>query len=111
LYGDEVDPSGHGGEPLSSVMLYLYPEDMRMDLLSKTERNKQWEGFPIKGLAKVGLHDGEASVYLNMEDISSEGIMGNPFAASADRGEAIINKILEYAELLIEKLKKAKTTL
>jgi creatinine amidohydrolase len=111
LYGDEFDPSGHGGEPLTSVMMYLYPEDMRMDLLSKTERNKQWEGFPIKGLAKAGLNDGEASIYLNMEEISPEGIMGNPFAASAERGEAIINKILEYAELLVEKLKKAKTTL
>jgi hypothetical protein len=32
------------------------------------------------------------------------------FAASADRGEDIINQILEYAELLVEKFKKAKVT-
>jgi creatinine amidohydrolase len=110
LYGEDFDPSGHGGEPLTSVMMYLYPDDMRMDLLKQTASNEYWEGFPIKGLAKVGLEDTQVSVFLNMEDVSPEGVMGSPFAASSERGEAIVNKIVEYGAAMVDKLKKANAT-
>jgi hypothetical protein len=86
LFGDEK-PFGHGGETLISVMMYLFPEEMRMDLLKDLDTRKDWNGFRIKGLSKAGAEMGEYSFYFDMEDISSEGFRGNPeFKRFALRG-------------------------
>lgn len=110
LYGADFNPSGHGGEPVTSAMMYLYPEDMRMDLLTQEERNTKWQGIDIAGLAKAGVGDSQVNMYFNMNEISAIGVMGNPLAASAARGEAIINKITEYGVAFVEKFKKANTS-
>lgn len=110
LYGADFNPSGHGGEPVTSVMMYLYPEDMRMDLFAPAERNSKWEGIDIAGLAKASIGDAQANMYFNMEEISPVGVMGNPLVSTAERGEAIVNKITEYGVAFVEKFKKANTS-
>ncbi|MGP4105937.1 creatininase family protein [Virgibacillus sp. L01] len=104
IYNEE-DPSGHGGEPLTSIMCYLYPEDMRMDLLQESlEVNHKWENFEIENFKKVKLKDSSANLYFNMEEISVKGIMGNPSHSSASRGEKIVTYLTEYGTELVEKV-------
>ena len=106
IYQEETDPSGHGGEPLTSVMSYLFPQDMRMDLLpDKWKVNQNKGAFELDSLLKVKLGQSKANLFLNMEDLSEDGILGNPKNASAERGEKIISSIVEYGVSLVEKAK------
>lgn len=106
IYREEKDPSGHGGEPLTSVMNYFYPNDMRMDLLPDNwKENSSWEKFEIDNLFKFKLGKSNANIFLNMEEISQEGIMGNPSKASVERGEKIVTCIVEYGISLIKKVR------
>ncbi len=111
LYGADFNPSGHGAEPLTSVMMHLFPEDMRMDLLIKAINTKEWAGLPIAGMAKVAVGDTQAGVFFNMEELSPIGVLGNPYAASSERGKAIVDQIVGYGAAFVEKFKKAKTRL
>lgn len=106
---DETDPSGHGGEPLTSVMLNLYPEQMRMDLLPEWNQNSHWGEFEMKFISKVAVKDVQASVFFNMEEISPLGIMGDPRNASAERGEKIVRHVEGIVEEIIAKLKNTNT--
>jgi creatinine amidohydrolase len=107
IYQEDKDPSGHGGEPLTSVMSYLFPEDMRMDLLPKEWKQNTGIGeFEIDSLLKMKLNNSKANLFLNMDDISEEGILGNPRNASAERGEKIVARLVEYGCSLVEKAKK-----
>ncbi|RWZ59104.1 creatininase family protein [Halobacillus fulvus] len=106
IYQEDRDPSGHGGEPLTSVMSYLFPEKMRMDLLPKHWETKEtFNQYEIDNLMKMKLNGSKANLYLNMEDISPQGILGNPRNASADRGEKIVEALVEYGVTLVEKSK------
>ena len=48
IYGDE-DSSGHGGDPLTSVLLYLYPEYMRMAPPRPGRKHPGIQGRPRNG--------------------------------------------------------------
>ncbi|MFC7319315.1 creatininase family protein [Halobacillus campisalis] len=103
LYG-ERDPSGHGGEPLTSIMHYLYPDDMRMDLLGDWEEKEQWNDFTIKNMKEVQVGESSANLYFNIEEVSPEGILGNPTQSSAEKGEKIVDHITQMGVTLVEKL-------
>lgn len=106
IYQEDKDPSGHGGEPLTSVMSYLYPESMRMDLLpEKAETSDKWQAFEVENLSKVKLNGSKGNIYFNMEELSESGILGNPYNASRERGEKIISSVVEYGISLVEKMK------
>ncbi len=107
LYDNGTDPSGHGGEPLTSVMHYLRPDDMRMDLLEKPEASKTWEGFDVVHVSRTKLEDISVSMYFDMEDVSRQGVMGNPHVGSAEIGEKIVNKLVGYVAAFARKMKKA----
>jgi creatinine amidohydrolase len=90
IFGGQ-NPSGHGGEPLTSIYSYLFEDEMRMDLFSEEKTNKQVWGFDVKGLTKAALKgtDMEFSLYCNMDDISPEGVMGTPRLANKERGRLL----------------------
>ena len=93
IYGDE-DSSGHGGDPLTSVLLYLYPEYMRMDLLGPVENIREYKGVPVTGLKKGMVSGVPFNLYMDMSDMTKQGVMGNPFASSAERGQKIVNHLV-----------------
>lgn len=107
VYGNGKDPSGHGGEPLTSVMSFLYPDDMRMDLLPKELKNEEkWKGFEIDTLMKLKLGDSKVNAYLDMEHLSPMGILGDPSQATSKRGEKIVGHLVEYGVKIVEIVKK-----
>ncbi|MRG87263.1 creatininase family protein [Salinibacillus xinjiangensis] len=103
----EEDPSGHGGEPLTSVMSYLYPDKMRMDLLGDWEVQNKWQEFEVSNFKKVKLGDSSANIFFNMEEISERGVLGNPTNSSAERGKEIVDYLTEYGVELVKKVSKS----
>lgn len=108
LYGDH-NPMGHGGEPLTSVMHYLQPDNMRMDLLGPSDRNSHWNGFPISHISKTPIDDIEVNMYFNMDEVTPQGAMGDPHIGNAETGEKIINRLVDYVTKLAEQMKQNST--
>lgn len=109
VYQETPDPSGHGAEPLTSVMSYLYPEMMRMDLLEELQTIKNWGAFPVIGLKKGEVEDAPMNLYLDMDEITSQGVMGSPLKSSAERGEKIVNRMIQVCSEIVNKLEKTQT--
>lgn len=101
IYG-EKDSSGHGGDPLTSVMMYLFPEDMRMDLLGPVENIKEYKGVPVTGLKKGMVAGVPFNVYMDMSDMTKQGVMGDPFASSAERGKQIVDRLVHACCEMVE---------
>ena len=110
VYAKADDKAGHGSEPLTSVMTYLYPDMMRMDLVEKENDNTDhWGEFDIQALTKGEVNGVPMNIYVDMEDVSKQGVMGNPFNATAERGEMIINHLVKLCAAIVEKLNKTNT--
>ena len=98
LYGDQ--PIGHGGEPMASIMMYLFPGLVDMDLV------EDWETRTVHGLSPAGLNglrfeEVTVGFPLDMEDITPEsGSLTDPRPASAEKGqrivEASVNRIVRF---------------
>lgn len=87
LYGDT--PLGHGGEPIGSIMTYLFPDHVRPDLA------EDWANRPFLGqsanLNGIGFEGNQVALAVNMEDITPpSGSLSDPTLASADKGERIV---------------------
>lgn len=108
IYNGE-NTTGHGGEPMTSLFLYLEPNDMRMDLLKNLNINYNWQNLKIKGLNKAEVNDVEGYIYFNMEDISSDGVFLFIESASAERGKKIFEIVVERASRFVSGFKETQT--
>lgn len=111
LYGEGVKNLGHGGDPITSVIKYLRPQDIRMDLLKESDRVKEWESFDIDNISKTKILDTSAVMYYDMDEITKQGVMGDPYVGDSEKGEKIVKKLIEYCVEFAEKMKKSNTEL
>ena len=77
-------PHAHAGEAQTSVLLYLYPELVHMEKAVKT---------PIQPDAYAGI----TKSWLYSEQTDS-GLLGDATAASAEKGKAAVEVLLETLE-------------
>ncbi|MFC3419012.1 creatininase family protein [Salinicoccus hispanicus] len=95
MYPTESDPSGHGAEPLTSIMRYLYPEHVDASQ-ENFERNKRFNnGNEILNLNQMNVDGVNVDIYVNMQDISEDGIYSNTFEPSKEIGEKAIDYIVD----------------
>ena len=93
LYGD--NPTGHGGEPIGSIMTHLRPE------LVNLNRAEDWEsrsflGQPATGLNGIAFDGREVMLAINMEDVTPpSGSLSDPRLASADKGKGIVDSAVD----------------
>lgn len=93
LYGGSA--IGHGGEPMGSLMSYLFPGTVDVD------RAEEWETRPFLGHAPAGLNginfDGTTvAMAVDMEEITPpSGSLSDPTLASPERGERIVERAVE----------------
>jgi creatinine amidohydrolase len=87
---------GHGGDPVTSVMLYLKP-----DLVDMTQA--RWDPLktPIAGMSSVShstqkFKNINISIPLFGEEVSEIGVYANPTKASKEKGEKIYNLLIDY---------------
>lgn len=105
-FGDK-QVRGHGAEPLTSVMHYLYPDYMRMDLLGDITNNLKWESFNLQNVSKADINGLSIGIYRNMEDLTRSGVMGDPHAGNSEIGKQYVNHL---TNLLVEVINKMKTS-
>ena len=110
LHGERAgEASGHGGDPMTSVYLHLFPELMRMDLISKEEK-KTVLGLPPSGLNAVKFQGVDVNLPVDIDDICDSGIAGgNPTLSSPEIGQQIVEYIVGFSVDFIEYFKKQNT--
>ena len=92
--GDAAKARGHGGDPLTSIYLYLFPELMRPDLAVRPALGKAF-GLPTAGVSALTHGDLTVQVPLNVDEVDVNGVMGGDFAlSSAAKGAAMVEHIV-----------------
>jgi creatinine amidohydrolase len=100
LYGDI--PTGHGGEPIGSIMTYLHGDLMNMDLAGEWGA-KEFLGLKPAGLNGVHFEGRQVGMAINMEDVTpATGSMSDPRGASSEKGERIVTNSVEGLTHFIE---------
>ena len=92
-YGDEKAHTGHGSDPMGSLALATFPEDVRPDLMEagpppgfgglafQTSSVATFEGVPVH-------------VYLDFDEVTANGVMGNPRLSSAEAGRKLLDRVV-----------------
>lgn len=89
IYGDYK--WGHGGEPMGSLMSYLFPGTVDTSLAEEFG-NKGFRGLPA-GLNGVVFDGVDVPMAVCMEDIApASGSLSDPRMASPDRGKRIVEE-------------------
>jgi creatinine amidohydrolase len=93
LYGEAK--TGHGGEPMGSIMMYLFPDAVDLSL-AEDWASREFHGLRPSGLWGVIFEGSEVSFAIDMEDITpSSGSLSDPRLATAERGERIIEHAVD----------------
>lgn len=103
LYGADVARArGHGGEPMTSVYLHLYPDRVRPDLI-RPSGNAHALGLPTTGVSGVAFEGMPIQFPLDVTEVNSDGMMGGDATlASAEKGAVIAQYIIGFAARFIE---------
>ena len=98
----------HAGEIMTSVMLALRPDSVvKEKMTADTPRSPVDLGFSVKNsLGDVEFRGSVQTVYQDIRAITGTGIMGNPLPASQEKGQIIIDLMVEYIKAYLEDFKK-----
>jgi creatinine amidohydrolase len=99
LYGQPAPLTGHGSEPIGSVMAYVTPGSPR-PLIAPASR-ATFAGLPAQG-SQVVLDGVSFHVYPRSVDTSDIGVIGDPSLGSPERGEAIIAHVVDLCCKVVE---------
>jgi creatinine amidohydrolase len=106
LHGDNAAAArGHGGDPLTSIGLALFPELMRPDLMAQAQPRTAL-GLRTSGSNAV-LFDGvTVGMPLDVTEVTANGVMsGNPSLASAAIGAEMVEWIVSFIARLCAHLR------
>ncbi len=93
--GADPRAAGHGGDPVLSVALHLFPEACRPDLLAPRAPAGTLLGLPVTGFGTVALPDGtEIAMPTVIEEIAPGGVAApDPRGCSAELGGQIAARL------------------
>lgn len=101
---------GHGGDPLTSVYLHLFPDLMRMDLIEPGGDKGEMIGLPTAGLNAVKFRGADVNLAVDITDRCDNGIAGgDPTASSAEIGEKIADYIVDFTVAFLTHFRSVET--
>ena len=108
LHGENAATArGHGGDPLTSLAMYLYPEKMRPDLIKPSAPHAAL-GLPIAGANGVRFEDMTVNMPINSDEVNPTGMMsGDATLASAEIGKAIFDHLTGVCARFVAHLQNA----
>ncbi len=96
---------GHGGDPLTSVYMHLFPDLMRMDLSKPPGRARAF-GLPTGGVNNVQFEGMPVHLPLNCDEVNADGMLGgDPVLASAENGRRIVEHIVGFCSRFVEHMR------
>lgn len=93
-YGRPGVGIGHGSDPITSFNMFLFPDDVRLDL-TEAEDLTTYEGLTVRGTTQVPLGDVAGHIYFDTKDIAANGVLGDVSIFNADAGGRLLNHIVD----------------
>ena len=101
---------GHGGDPITSVYLHLFPELISGDALVPPVAKREFWGLPTSGLGAVKFNDVDVNLPLNVTDCCDDGIAGgDPSRSTAEIGGRIVEHLVNHSVAFIHHLRTVDT--
>ncbi len=88
---------GHGGDPATSIMLNLYPEDLRMDL-GQADYPPEIGSLRLKSSSAAEINGVPVKWFSKVHTWSGSGVTGNPLSATAENGQIIFERVCKMVE-------------
>ncbi len=102
LYGDGSTAIGHGGEPLTSLQMHLNPGAVRLDLAVPGQIH-EFHGRKVRGVNQVEFPNVPVQVHFNYDEITDpSGVVGDAREASAEKGRALFESMVEGCAAFLE---------
>jgi creatinine amidohydrolase/Fe(II)-dependent formamide hydrolase-like protein len=98
----------HAGEIMTSVILALKPETVVTGkIMPDKVKSPKGSAFEVKNsLGETAFKGSVQTVYQDIRDVTDTGIMGDPTAASAEKGEAVLKLITDYVMAFVWEFRK-----
>jgi creatinine amidohydrolase len=106
LYEKQEGVFAHGGEPGASLMLYLTPDDMRMEGAERHPPQSPWNGLEVVGPNSVRIGKSDLTVYINFADVAPTGGLGDPSLADAERGKIMFDRMVDVIAEFVARFRK-----
>ena len=102
----------HAGEIMTSAIMALAPDTVVADRMApEAVKSPPGSAFKVKNsLGETEFRESVQTVYQDIRDVTDFGTMGDPTAASAAKGEAIIHRVVEYAKTFLQEFGKLALT-
>ncbi len=97
----------HAGEIMTSSIMVLKPETVVIDKIAQDSvKSPAGSLFEVKNsLGDTAFQGCVQTIYQDIKDITDTGVMGDPTAASADKGESILKLVTDYARAFIQEFR------
>lgn len=97
---------GHGGEPLTSIYLHLFPDLVRMDLARPAVRSRAF-GLQSGGVNNIQFEGVPVYVPLNCDEVNADGMLGgDPLLSSADKGARMVDHLVGFCARFVEHIRR-----
>lgn len=96
----------HAGEVTTSVMMAIAPETVKMDKAVAESAASPLPGCPVNGLHKIRFQEMSFSIYRYSNEETTSGALGDPRAASAEKGRQIVAGWVETVAAFLEQFRK-----
>lgn len=106
LHGARVGQArGHGGDPITSVYMHLFPNLLRPDLARPSSRAQAF-GLASGGVGNVRFEGMPINVPLNCDEVNPDGMLGgDPTLASAEIGRRIVEHLTGFCARFVQHMR------
>lgn len=108
LYEGKKGVIGHGGDPGTSLMLHLFPNDVRMDLVQK-DTFRGYQGLEVESAGVQKFRGCKVNLYLDTRKVAPFGVSGDGSGASAELGAKVMGRVVDYVTAFVEHFKQIDT--
>jgi creatinine amidohydrolase len=103
IYGaDAAKARGHGGDPITSVNMHLFPDLLRPDMIRQKQPRTAF-GLPVEGTLNVTFEGLPVQMPVTVTEVDANGMIGGDATlASADKGRVICDHIVGFTARFVE---------
>src|SRR5574337_835812 len=93
-YGSEAVHIGHGSDPMGSLAMALYPDEVRKDLIEAGQM-PEFGGVPFRTSSQADFEGVPVYVYLDFDEVTANGVMGDPKHSSGEIGRKLLDHVVK----------------
>lgn len=100
VYGKDDAWLGHGADPMLSIAMHLFPDDVRMDLI-EPGTFPEWNGKKVMG-TNLTTKESNWHMYFDYNELTPNGVNGDPYIASESVGRQAVDRLIDISCAIVK---------